>query len=153
MKDLISERLILLATAQESMMEMTDRMDQWGNSQLSLEKSAFDCLNISDKVLNLSKEGNLLVKKLQECCLAMMNNPNENTYKQNMKDVLAELHGVFSNITETSAYVNEISHQIEGEVAVQKEMEVVIKNTFNHVSESIDSALACAELMLAEFSM
>ncbi len=150
MKDLVSERIVLLAKAQECMVEITEKMDQWEDSQMVLEKSAFDCLNVSDKVLNLSNEGNLLVEELQECCRTMIKNPDKVIDKQKIAEVISEIHGIFNNITETSASVNEVAHKIEGVVAVQRDIEESIKAASVHVSGSIDEALACAEMMLAE---
>jgi hypothetical protein len=45
-----SERLLLLATAQEYMTDVADKMDKWDNSQLTVEKSAFEAMNVSDHI-------------------------------------------------------------------------------------------------------
>lgn len=149
MKDMINERLILLATAQESMMDVTEMMSQWDNSQLLTEKSAFDSMNVSDAVLNMSKEGGRLVGLLEECCSEIAVGTSAEKYLK-MTALLEEIRNLFHNITEASASVNDISHKIEGEVAHQKEIEENIKNHLNSVGESLDSAVACAELMMAE---
>lgn len=149
MKDLISERLILLATAQESMMDVSEMMSQWDSSQLLTEKNAFDSMNVSDAVLNMSKEGERLVGLLEECCSEIAVGASAEKYLK-MTALLEEIWNLFHSITEASAKVNDISHKIEGEVAYQKEIEENIKNHLNSVGESLNSALACAEMMMAE---
>jgi hypothetical protein len=149
MKDLLSERLIQMATAQEQMTAVADMMEQWDSSQLVASKCAFDAMNVSDKVLNLSREGSRLVKKLQECCIDQFKyNHSDESCRVSL--VLNEIQELFRHISEASFAVNEISHKIEGEAAFLKETEEGIKKTLGHVSESINSAVACAEFMLAE---
>lgn len=149
MKNMIEDRLILLAQAQECMADVADQMAKWDKSQLAMEKSAFTSLNVSDKILNWSREGSLLVGRLLECCRSIMTNPSPEENKK-MEVVLEEIHQVFLRISQASANVNEISHKIEGEAAVQKEIEEGIKASLVMVGESLDSAIACAEMVLAE---
>lgn len=150
MEEMVNERLILLATAQECMTDVTEVMEQWESSQLILEKSAFESMNITDKILNLSKEGDFLVKRLQSCYLE----PFAGTKAEDTGEITAlleETQGLFNNILEASITGNEISHNIERETALQKEFEEVIKCCLCQVNESIDSAVACTEFILAEF--
>jgi hypothetical protein len=149
MKEMVKDRLILLATAQQSMADITDKMDCWKKSRLILEKSAFDSINVSDKVLNLSKEGNKLVINLLECCKAVLQNPTPEEQRKTAM-VLNEIHGVFQCIADLSASVNDISHIIEGEAAKHKGVEDDVKKSLTQIGESIDAAIACAELYLAE---
>ncbi|MDD3172280.1 MAG: hypothetical protein PHF63_01200 [Herbinix sp.] len=149
MKKTINDRLILLATAQECMADVADKMVQWDKSQLIMEKSAFDSMNVSDEVLRLSKEGSVLVDRLIESCQAMLENPNAVEH-QKMSVVLEEIYKVFYNISVASTNVSMISHKIEKEAAAQKDIEEELKEVLVGVSESIDSAVACAELILAE---
>lgn len=149
MKDMINERLILLATAQESMNDVADMMSQLDSSQLMTEKIAFDSVNVSDKVLNMSKEGSRLVELLQDCCSEASVGTTADKYLK-MTAMLSEIRNLFQNITEASAQANDISHKIEGEVANQKEIEEHIKCQLGQIVDSIDSAVACAEFMLAE---
>lgn len=146
---IINDRLILLATAQECMADISDKMIKWENSQLSVEKDAFDALNVSDKVLKLSKEGSTLVEILLECCHSLMKNPSPEE-KKKMAAVLEEIHTVFGNISDASSSISEISHKIEGETAVQKETADNLKKLLSYVSESIDFVVASAELAIAE---
>jgi hypothetical protein len=149
MKDMINERLILLATAQECMNDVSDAMERWDSSQLILEKSAFESMNVTDKVLNLSKEGNQLVNRLQSSYRDILAGTKAEDV-QKITVMLDEVQGLFKNILETSIAGNEISHNIEKETALQKEIEEGLKGCVNKVSESLDSAVACAEFMLAE---
>jgi methyl-accepting chemotaxis protein len=124
-------------------------MELWDQSQLAMEKSAFEGLNISDRVLNMSKEGTYLTDKLQEyykkCSCGLK--PDD---KRKIQLILNEIECIFHGIKAASAEVNEISHTIEGETAHQKEIKEDIQKSLHEVRESIDSAVACAELMLAE---
>ncbi len=146
MKDMINERLILLATAQES---MTDVTEQWDGSQLIVEKSTFETMNVSDKILNLSKEGNCLIKRIQECYHGNLVGANPDEAKK-IAVLLKEVQGLFHNILENAAASNEISHNLEREVASQRDIKDDIKTAVGQISVSIDSAVACAEFMLAE---
>ncbi len=149
MKDIINERLILLATAQECMMDVADMMDQWDSSQLMTEKSAFESVNVSDNILNMSKEGNRLVSLLQECCNEITVGTTADKYLK-MTALLEEIKNLFQNIMEASNSSNVISHMIEGEVALQKTIEEDIKNHLTNVCESLDIAVARAELIMTD---
>jgi hypothetical protein len=149
MKDINSERLILLATAQECMTDLADMIDQWDKSQLIVEKSTFETMNVSDKILNLSKEGNRLVEKIHDTYRGSLTSLNS-IETQKVNSFLEEVQGIFYNILENALTANEISHNLEEEVAVQREIEEGIKQSCRLVGESIDTAVACAELMIAE---
>jgi len=149
MKEMLNERLILLATAQECMANVADMIDQWDKSQLIVEKSTFETMNVSDTILNLSNEGNLLIEKIKECYRASLASLNaEDTQKVNT--FLEQVQGLFYNIVENASKANEVSHKLEAEVAVQREIEDGIKRAYVRVIESVDSAVACAEFVLAE---
>ncbi len=143
--------LILLATTQEYMTDITDKMVLWENSQLFVERDAFDSLNVSDKVLKLSKEGSALVELLMECCQSLMDNPSPEK-KKKMAVVLKEIHSVFHNISEASSSISDISHKIEGEAAIQKEIGDNLKKSLSYISESINSIVASTELSMTENS-
>jgi hypothetical protein len=148
MKDMVNERLILLATAQECMTGVADMMDLWDKSQSIVEKSTFETMNVSDKILNLSKEGNRLIEKIQNSyrgSLASLN-PDE-TQKVNI--VLEKVQGLFDTILENASIANDISHNLENEVAIQREIEEGIRQSLSRVGESVDSAVACAEFVMA----
>ncbi len=149
MKDMMKDRLILLATAQEFMSEIDDKMNKWDQSQLFMEKSAFESLNLSDEVLKLSKEGNALVGRLLECCQGVVRNPGAMEQKKVMV-VLEEIHEVFQKINDATTSMNEIAHNIEEEAAKQRVIEDGVKTTLIEVGSSIDTVAACAELMIAD---
>lgn len=150
MKDFMKDRLILLATAQECMTEVADKIAKWDNSQLIMEKSAFESLNYSDDVMNYSKNGSILVGRLLECCQSLLKNPCS-VEQMKMEAVLEELLNDFQRIREASTHINEIAHRIEAEAATQKEIEENIKKSLASVSESVDTAAACAELTMTDF--
>lgn len=150
MKDFMKDNLIVLANAQEFMTEIADNMTVWDNSQLVMEKSAFESLNLSDEVLNLSKNGVDLVGRLLECCHSLVENPCA-VEQSKVKAVLKELLASFDRIIESSVNINEISHSIEAQAAVQKDLEEEIKKSIAGVSESINAAAACAEFIMTEF--
>lgn len=149
MRDLMKDNLIVLANAQEFMAEVADKMAKWDNSQLVMEKSAFESLNLSDEVLNLSKNGVDLVGRLLECCHSLVENPCA-VEQSKVKAVLMELLASFDKITESSANINEIAHSIEAEAAVQRDLEGEIKKSLTGLNESIDTAAACAEFIMTE---
>lgn len=149
MKDLMKDGLILLATAQEFMADVADKMTKWEKSQLVLEKSAFNSLNLSDEVMNLSKNGSILVGRLLECCQRLLKNPCAAEQKK-ISAVLEELLDTFNKISEDSAIINEISHRIEAETAAQREVEDAVKKSLTKVGESVNTATACTEFIMTE---
>jgi uncharacterized protein YPO0396 len=149
MKDMVKDRLILLATAQEYMIEVADKLEQWENSQLVTEKYMFESMNETDKVLNLSREGSHLIKKMKDFC-SEGNIGEASDQHLKLESQLQEFQNLFKNIMTSSAAANELSHRIESEAAEQKKMEEEIRNTLSQVSGSIESAVACAEIVLAE---
>lgn len=149
MKEIINERLKLLAKAQESMMDAAIIMEQWENSQSILEKSSFDAINNSDKALNLSREGNLLINKLlNNCCLKCSEAEKENS--EALVSILKEAGDLFQRIVEASKAANDTAHVLEHEVANQRVITENFKETVSTVSNNVDQAVACAEFMLAE---
>ncbi len=148
MKDTIHERLILLATAQECMANVSDKMKHWDDSQLIMEKSSFEMMNVSDDILKLTREGSSLAGKLLECCHRMK--VNEETYKQNVAGDLEALYQVFCKISDASSSVSELAHKLECEADIQKGMEETIKNCLGYVGECIASVLADEEMVIAD---
>lgn len=145
MKDLLNERLIFLATAKENMMYVSDMMDQWDNSQLHTEKNAFEIINMSDEVFNLSKEGSLILSLIQECCYENSVTPSAENYLK-LKTLLTEISLAFQNIIVASSAINDVAHKLEEEVAFQKEFEEGIKNHLTLINENIETSVACAEM-------
>jgi len=149
MKDMISERLVLLSTAQERMTNMGDLIKRLDSSHLFIEKSAFDSMNVSDKILNLSREGNQKVEKLQKFFDEKLKTCNAKEIQKVMTQLQA-IQFLFHNILTDAIQANEITHHLEAEVAFQREIGDTVINSIDEIKESIDSAAACAEFMLAE---
>lgn len=149
MKDMISERLVHLASAQESMADIVDKAEQWVKSQLQMEKIAYESLNASDTILNLSKEGNLLVELLQKHYNDVSLDISGEQYPK-ISLLLDEVKLLFHKINHAAANANEFSHEVEGEVAFQREIGEVMKKNMLNVGESLDCAVACIELLMTE---
>jgi hypothetical protein len=150
MKDMMKEKVVILAKAQQSMADITDRFEEWDNSQLIVEKSAFTAMNVSDTILNLSKEGNCLVETLR-------NYYGERHIGAEAEDIrkitalLKDVQGLFHDILVNANEANDTAHDLEIEIARQSAIEEGIKMSIDLVNEGLDSAAACAEFMLAEF--
>lgn len=150
MKDIANQRLVHLATAQESIFDMTSKIEQWEHSQVVLEKNAFDTMNMSDTILKLSKEGTNLVEQLQEYFLTGMADARDEDIKY-VASLLHEIQGMFSKILDHSFCANETVHILEKEIAEQREIGENMKNQICKVTDNIDSVAACEEFLFAEF--
>lgn len=148
MKDLANERLVYLATAQESLFSMTDKMEQWEHSQLILEKNSYDTMNISDKILNLSEAGNKIACQLQGYYLAGIPAGAEDL--KQVADMLHDIQNIFNQILDHSRCANETAHILEKEAAEQMELVDQMKGLVCRTMGQIDSAAACDEFLLAE---
>lgn len=145
----INERLMLLAKVQESMMDVSIIMEQWEYSQSVLEKNSFDAINNSDKALNLSKEGNMLIDQLLDnCCLKCSEADKEKT--DALVVILKEARDLFQKIVEASKAANDTAHVLEHEVANQRVIADNFKETVSNIRSNVDEAAACAEFILAE---
>ena len=149
MRNKLNEKLLVLANAQECMTYVSDIMEQWDNSQLNTEKIAYESINLSDSVLNMSKEGCRLSQLLEECCNEVSVGASADKYLK-MTVFLEELKGLFQNISETTAVENEICHQMEEEIANQRELQENIKSSLSQIGESLDVSVASTELILSE---
>ena len=149
MNNTLKDRLILLAAVQESMAAASDKMAEWDKSQLIMEKSAFDSLNLSDHVMKLSGEGSMLISRLLECCQSVVKNPSIAEQKK-MIAVLEEIHDVFHKINEDSFSISEISHTIEAEAAAQRYLEESIRSELAEADVNIKTVAACAEFAMAD---
>lgn len=147
MKDMISQKIAQMGAAQECMAGVSDRIEQWEHSQLTLEKSAFTAINTSDKILNLSMEGTSLINKLHQELVAVLGDINSLDIQVSM---LKELEQLFDHILSQAKQANEIAHQFELEVALQREIGEEMKSNLSTVAESLDAAVACAEFILAD---
>ena len=147
--DITNQRLVHMATAQESILIMTRRIEQWEQSQAVLEKNAFDTMNMSDTILNLSKEGTKLVQRLQEYFLTAMADAGEEDTER-VASLLQEIQGMFGLIVDHSFCFNETAHILENEVAEQREIGEDMKQQVNKIADQIDACAACEELLYAE---
>ncbi len=149
MKDISKQRLIYLATAQESIFDLTKYIEQWERTQSVLEKNAFDTMNINDKILKLSKEGSKLVERLQENVLAGAKASREEDIKT-VAALLQELEETLKRIEEHTCCTNETVHILENEVVKQQEIGEAMKSQVCKVTDNIDSAVACEEFLFTE---
>jgi hypothetical protein len=150
MKEMISQKIAQLGSAQECMLGVADRIEQWEQSQLTLEKSAFTAINISDKILNLSMKGTSLIDKLYKELDAMLGDIDRPEMNAPM---LKELQQLFDHILSQAKDASDIAHQFELEVALQREIVEEMKNNLSTVAESLDDAVACAEFILADMQL
>lgn len=150
MKDIANQRLVHLATAQESIFDVTKLIEKWEESQTVLERNAFDTMNMSDTILNLSKEGTKLVERLQEYFLTGMADAREEDIKL-VASLLKEIQGMFDAIVDYAFCSNETAHILENEVAEQREIGDDMKTNVCKVMDLIDTCAACEEFLFAEF--
>lgn len=150
MKDIVNQRLVHLATAQECISDVTKIIEKWDDSQASLEKNAFDTMNISDTILNLSKEGTKLVDQLQRYFLTGMVEAGEEDIKV-VASLLKDIQGMFDKIMDHSFCSSETAHILEAEIANQREVGEKMKQQVSKVMNNIDTAAACEEFLFAEF--
>ncbi|MDF2512075.1 MAG: hypothetical protein K0S04_1941 [Herbinix sp.] len=149
MRNKLNEKLLVLANAQERMTYVSDIMEQWDNSQFNAEKIAYESINLADSVLNMSKEGYRLSLLLEECCKEMSMGTSADKYLR-MTAFLEEIKSLFQNISEATTVENEICHQMEEEIANQRELQENIKSTLSQIGESLDVSVASTELILSE---
>ncbi len=143
----IEDDLILLSSIRESMADVTDKLKKWDATQTTIEQGAYESMNASDTVLNLSKVGSFLVDKLRECCNELVTNPGEESTKM-IKNSLEELATTFTHITLASSIINDKAHTIEKNVADLKEIEEGATTSVHKMSETLDEVIASAELQM-----
>ncbi len=147
MKNMLCEKVAQLGAAQECMVEVADQIEQWEHSQLILEKSAFTTINTSDKILNLSMKGTTLVDNLHN---EMKASKGPNADAERLEPMLQEIQQLFDHILSQAKESNDIAHQLEQEVDLQREIGEGMKCRWSTVSDSVEAAVACAEFILAE---
>ena len=149
MKDMIYERIIELSSAQESLMDAGEIMDKLCQSQQRIEKHSYEAMNMTDTVLNLTKQGKQLVTKLKDGGCSYSENPCEDG-KANLIRLLEEMNILLNKIMESAASDNEILHSIEYTAADQCGMTEALKSKIHTVCNSLDHAVACAELVVTK---
>lgn len=148
MKDIVRDRLIMLAKSRERMNEIDEKLGIWDSFQLTVEKSMFETMNTSDKVLNLSRQGKRLMNLLETYTNEQQGTTEADKPEVNL--IVKDIQRIFEEICINSAKINELMHRFEGEIACQREVEDELQNELSQISECLDSALACAELVMAE---
>ena len=148
MKDMISQRIVQLGAAQECMGHVSDLVEKLEQSQLRIEKSSYEAMNSTDKVLNLSREGKELTAKLLANYQSYVANPSD-IERHSMTILLEEMCMLLTKITDNATTDNEILHTIEREVANQCNETEKISSSISMVSDSINQAAACAEIIMA----
>lgn len=148
MKDIVRDRLIMLAKSRERMSEIDKKIAMWDSFQLTVEKSMFETMNTSDKVLNLSRQGKRLVNLLENYSHEQPGVTEVGTPEVNL--IVKDIQRIFEEICFNSAKINEFMHRFEGEIACQREIEDELQKEMSQIGECLDSALACAELVMAE---
>lgn len=148
MKEIISDKLIILATAQDRLAEVTAKLEQMENSVETLEKSSFELLNNSDKIVSMSKEGMLLADRLKE----LLSDTGSDTVlaREVLIHITDEIRVNLHNIYNLSKDNNRLAHDGEKEAVCQRDYKDFINDSISVFSNSISSAVACAELLLAE---
>lgn len=147
MKDMVNERIKQLGAAQESMGKISDYMEQVDQSQLKIEKDTYQAINIADKTRILSKEGHKLVTKFTMSCQDYIEDPTKEK-KEAIASLLAEMDDILVKIMDTTHYANDLLHDVEKEVAYRYGLAGSIKERIETVSMSINTAVACAEMLL-----
>lgn len=149
MRELINEKLKELASSKQHIDDITEIMTKWDSWQLSLEKTMFDSLNNSDRILNLSKEGRQLSSKLFDYCNSM-DETSDNTALSEIKKIIEETKTVFSKLVITSKEASELSHKMEEGITFQRQASDEFIESVNQIKVNLDDAVACAEFLLTE---
>ncbi len=148
MKDMVNERILQLSSAQERLIQAADIMDQLSRSQLLIEKHSYEAINTTDMVLSLSKEGMSLVRSLKEGGEAYIANPSTEG-KDRLLLLLNDLNGLLHKIMEAASTDNELLHSIEKVADTQYGLTDGLKESIHVVSQSVEQAAACAEMVMA----
>lgn len=147
MRDMVSERIIQLGCAYEHMVQASDIMEQMDRSKHVIEKISYETINVADKTLNLSREGCLLVDNLKKCFCTDVKSLSDKEQQQ-VTSFLDKLTLLMEDIKQTAAEENVGLHMIEKEVACHWDLTEELRDKLNVVSDSINQATACAEMIL-----
>lgn len=150
MDNMIKEKLKLVAAERERMHGVADIMDRWEKAQFIVEKSSFDCINISDKAINLSKGENELLSKLMDCYQDVSVKLDQED-QERVTTVLKEADILLHKIMDIAYEANDVSHILEREVACQREITESLVDTIGQINKSLEQAVACADFLIADF--
>ncbi len=149
MKDMIYERLIELSTAQEALIQAGELMDKLCRSQQKIEKHSYEAMNVTDTVLNLTKQGKQLVSKIRDEEGRYCGGSSEEE-PCNLILLLEEINLLFNRIMEAAVTDNEILHAIEYTAADLCGTTNELNDTMSFVISSVDHAVACAEMIMTK---
>lgn len=144
MKDMVRDKIKQLGEAKESMLHLVNAIEKLEDSQQRMEKDAYESINASDRALNLSKEGKLLIQKISD----HLSSSQESQQTCEMKGFLDEVNTILSKIMAAAHISNDKLHVMEHEVASRCKLTDNMKNQVKDVSESLDQVTACAEMLL-----
>ena len=139
------EHLKQLAHAQEGIFDISGILEKWEASRKKLEKTSFDSINISDKAMNLSKEGKKLATELLSKYSQLAEKPDTDGIKD-LEGLLEETVMAFQRLREVALLSSDTAHSLEQEVAMQREIAENVAASIDLIGRSINQAVACAEL-------
>jgi len=149
MQEMIKERLMVLANAQNRLAEVSNRLNRMEKSVVAMERCSFDLLNKSDKMISMSKATLLLVEKLKEVLTGV--NLDSVIDRDILAGIIDDIKSGIQSIYNTCMESNSSSHEIESEAVCQRENKEFINNMLEVIESSISSAVACAEMLLAQY--
>jgi len=141
----INEHLKQLAQAQEGVFDVSGTLEKWEASRKKLEKTSFDSINISDKAMNLSKEGKKLATELSSRYSRMLEKPDTDHITE-LAGLLEETVVAFNQLREIALISSDTAHSLEQEAAMQQEIAESMTDSIEQIGRSINQAVACVEL-------
>ena len=140
-----NEHLRQLAQAQEGIFDVSEVLEKWEASRRKLEKTSFDSINISDKAMNLSKEGKKLAAELLSKYSQLAEKPDTDGIKD-LEGLLEKTVMAFQRLREVALLSSDTAHSLEQEAAMQREIAESVAASIDLIGRSINQAVACAEL-------
>lgn len=128
MKEMISNKLKELGSAQECMCTVNCLIESLDETFLQVEQCAFDEINISDKMIGLIYEGQRI--------LGMDKNEKK------------ELQDIFTQLLLQINRFGDSTHDMENTIANQGIIVGDLKSAIMQISDQLDQTSACAELLL-----
>ncbi|MDF2610022.1 MAG: hypothetical protein K0R92_1496 [Lachnospiraceae bacterium] len=124
------ELKILVLEQQSNVQKALNTLEQLECSQLGLENKAFETINCADTALNMVKEGIQTMEELisKMCTDSALNNE------------ITRIRFIMKSILDTAYQCNDMSRNLEHEVALQREITDSTKQQIELLSESIERA-------------
>ncbi|HHU73077.1 MAG TPA: hypothetical protein GXZ28_00430 [Clostridiales bacterium] len=148
MKDTISQRLKQFGMTQECLHKVAENIECLEACQTALEKSAFDSINYSDKVIYQISKGMNVLKELESCHQKHFGSMDPFAQRE-LKDMTENLRDLMDSIASIWMSSSEVTHYIEQEVACQHKTVTNIKDYVSLIREHLNQISACAEMLLA----